>query len=98
VFCIRGNAVSAELFDSPPSYSAAVRSSACGYAVEVLNASVSVPPPLTAAAFLRRVCGVTPAICPPTGVGTQLRFDDLAIVGAALVHDGRVVHLTATHA
>ncbi len=99
-FIVRGRLVGAELFDSPRTFAQLLPKLVRSYGLDALDHSLprdSAPAtaereflaflePLLAAATLRR---------PAVGLGQDLRVEAKEMVAAALVHEGKVVHLSA---
>jgi ADP-ribosyl-[dinitrogen reductase] hydrolase len=96
VFGVGGTVAGAELFDSHQAYAASAAKIVRGYGIELRAAAMGAPVTEQAAVdFLDRLCATTPTEHATAGAGRQLRVDDAGIIGAALVHDDRVIHLTA---
>lgn len=52
-------------------------------------------PILQLQALIERLHQTPPVVYPGTGLGTTLRLDSLGVHGAALVRDGKLLHLSA---
>jgi hypothetical protein len=98
-FIVRGRLVGAELFDSPRTFAQLLPKLVRSYGLDALDHSLprdSAPaavdgefqafPEQLLAAALRR---------PAVGLGEDLRIEAKEMVAAALVHEGKVVHLSA---
>ncbi len=46
-------------------------------------------------AFLKGICGAPGKSYSSIGLGENIRFEDLSVSGAALIHEGGVLHLSA---
>jgi ADP-ribosyl-[dinitrogen reductase] hydrolase len=96
VFGVNGCVAGAELFDSQQAYAASAAKIVRSYGIELRGAQSAAPVTEHAVAeFIDALCTVPPTEHATTGAGVQLRFEDAALIGAALVHDDRVIHLTA---
>ena len=101
LFAIDGQLVGMELFDCPQTFAhylpKLVRSYAMD-AVETRAPQTLLPEAAVAQAFLREAGQSTVEAFAAVGEGEDLRLDGAALVGSALVHQGRVVHLAAFRA
>ncbi|HSJ10901.1 MAG TPA: DUF6569 family protein, partial [Longimicrobiales bacterium] len=95
VFGMNGRIVGAELFDSSASYAVSAPKIIRSYAVQHSGDGAVPVPETEASAFIARLCSVEPTEHSPPGAGRQLRFEEGDTLGAALVHEDRVVHLAA---
>jgi ADP-ribosyl-[dinitrogen reductase] hydrolase len=96
VFGVNGSITGAELFDAHEAYAASAAKVVRSYGIELRRAHAG--PPATeaaAAAFIDALCAVTPTSHATTGAGVQLRLEGDGVLGAALVHEDRVIHMTA---
>jgi hypothetical protein len=98
VFALDGRVVGAELFDHPETLAALMAKLVRSYAldaIETAGAPSAVPPPEAARAFLDQVADARMEAFPALGMGEDVRISGTRLVGAALVEDGRLVHLSA---
>jgi hypothetical protein len=108
LFVIGGGLAGLDLFDSPVTLRKLLPKLVRSYALDAIDAGAGVPkdgPARTrrpaaglrqaAELFLRLVAEADAKSMRAVGLGTDVRLVAAAIAGAALVHDGRVVHLSA---
>jgi hypothetical protein len=104
VFLVRGRLVGAEIFGSAPTFARLLPKLVRSYgldAIDVRDAALSRhrridgDPAMLVRVFLERLMTAPALLKPALGLGTDLRIEDRDLVGAALVHDGAVVHLSA---
>jgi hypothetical protein len=95
VFAIDGRPAGVELFDRPRTFAKALPKLVRGYALDALDADAAALARFDVAAFLARIAAAAASRHAAVGEGEDLRLDDAAVAGGALVHEGRVVHLCA---
>jgi hypothetical protein len=96
VFFINGGPAGLECFDAPSVWRALSPKLIRSYALDAIDRSDSHgPEAVDASAFVARVAGSTSAAFPAVGEGEDLRLSGDHVVGAALVADGRLIHLSA---
>jgi len=103
-FWVRGRLIGAEIFGSADTFGRLLPKLVRSYGLDAIDERAAAlarrhrfesDPALVVQAFLERLLR-TPALDKPAlGLGTDLRLEDRDFVGAALVHDGAVVHLSA---
>jgi hypothetical protein len=97
VFAVDGRVIGLELFDSDRTFAKFMQKLVGSYALDALESPGRARAKATfadARAFIERVKAAATASYPSTDLGEDVRFDR-AVAGGALVHDGRVVHLSA---
>jgi hypothetical protein len=99
-FIVRGRLVGAELFDSPRTFAQLLPKLVRSYGLDALDHSlprVSAPAAVDGEfqAFLEQLLGAATLRRPAVGLGEDLRIEAKELVAAALVHEGKVVHLSA---
>ncbi len=97
VFAIDGRIAGLELFDSDKTFAKFLQKLVGSYALDAIESTGRARAKATLAdarAFIDRVKATATASYPSTDLGEDIRFDQ-AIAGGALVHQGRVVHLSA---
>jgi hypothetical protein len=97
VFAIDGRIAGLELFDSEKTFAKFLRKLVGSYALDAIESADRARSDATLAdvkAFVDRVKAAAIANYPSTDLGEDVRFDQ-SVAGGALVHDGRVVHLSA---
>jgi hypothetical protein len=103
VFAVDGLLVGLDLFDSPETLRKLLPKLVRSYALDALGelrsrdtktAEFPMPSQVDAEAFLRSVTTAEARAFPGTGEGEDVRLSGQGISGAALVVDGRVVHLS----
>jgi hypothetical protein len=97
VFAVGGRVAGVELFDSPAAWQAATPKILRSYAVEARSAATDTVTEGAVRTFLASLCAAPATEHPAVGAGTQVRVDDSAHTGAALVHDGRAIHVMGFH-
>jgi len=95
VFCVDGRVAGLELFDSATAYAASAPKLIRCYAHGVTGGSTPAPSEVDAASFLHSVGHVPATVHDAPGAGVHVRLEDEGVVGAALVHAERVLHLIA---
>ena len=101
LFAIDGQLVGLELFDSPQTFAHYLPKLVRSYAMDAVETRTpqKIPPAEVAAqAFLRETARSAVEVFAAVGEGEDLRLDGATLVGSALVHAGRVVHLAAFQA
>jgi len=106
-FIVRGDFSGVELFGSADTFARLLPKLIRSYGLDALDTRVGArrrrPRPGVAAnsgaaavqAFLATLCQLPALRKPALGLGEDLRFESPAMVGAALLHDGGLVHLSA---
>jgi hypothetical protein len=102
-FCVRGRLIGAELFGSADTFARLLPKLIRSYGLDAIDTRESSrarrwrmadDSDSTVKVFMERLTRA-PALCKPAlGLGTDLRLEDHDLVGAALVHDNAVVHLS----
>jgi hypothetical protein len=104
MFAVGGSVVGLDLFDSADTFTKLLPKLARSYALDALSERRSsggqaqqfpMPRQEDAKAFLQSVLAAEARAVPATGEGEDVRLTGHAIAGAALVVDGRVIHLSA---
>jgi hypothetical protein len=98
VFAIDGRVVGVELHDSDKTFKKFLRKVVGSYALDAIEtAGFPVIPatPEDVRAFLARVQETATQEFPSTDLGLDVRFSGKEVAGGALVHEARVVHLSA---
>lgn len=96
VFAINGRALGVEIFDSASSYAAYASKLVVSYALDAIDYATPVHPvagTAEAAGLLQEIEGAAVATFPGVGLGESVRLEADDLAGAALVYDGRLVHL-----
>lgn len=99
-FIVRGRLVGAELFDSPRTFAQLLPKLVRSYGLDALDHSLprdSAPAAVDGEfqAFLEQLLAAATLRRPAVGLGEDLRIEAKEMVAAALVHEGKVVHLSA---
>lgn len=97
VFAIDGRIAGLELFDSDRTFAKFLQKLVGSYALDAIESARPVRAKATLANardFVDRVKAAATASYPSTDLGEDIRFNQ-AVAGGALVHEGRVVHLSA---
>jgi len=97
IFAIDGRITGIELFDSEKTFAKFLQKLVGSYALDAIESTGRARAKATlddARAFVDRVKAAATASYPSTDLGEDIRFDQ-AVAGGALVHEGRVVHLSA---
>jgi hypothetical protein len=97
IFAIDGRVSGLELFDSGKTFAKFLQKLVGSYALDAIESTGQAPAKATLAdaqAFVERVKAAATASYPSTDLGEDIRFDR-AVAGGALVHERRVVHLSA---
>jgi hypothetical protein len=99
-FIVRGRLVGAELFDSPRTFAQLLPKLVRSYGLDALDHSLPRDSAATAVdgefqAFLEQLLEAATLRRPAVGLGEDLRIEAKEMVAAALVHEGKVVHLSA---
>ena len=97
VFSINGRIVGLELFDAPETWQKLSPKLVRSYALDAIDHAGGSQPALVdeARAFMAAIAGTGQTMFPSTGIGQDVRLSGPALNGAALVVDGRAVHLSA---
>lgn len=97
VFAINGRVVGLELFDVPGTWQKLAPKLVRSYALDAIDrdAAPGTAEADEARAFMDAVAASGQSVFPSTGLGHDVRLSSDAVSGAALVADGRVVHLSA---
>ena len=98
VFALGARVAGAELFDHPRVLSVMLPKLVRSYALdamEIAREAHEVPGAEMARAFLGDVAAAETEVRPGVGLGEDVRLSGANVVGAALVRDGEVVHLSA---
>lgn len=100
VFAVGGRVVGADLFDAADTFRVYLPKLVRSYAVEAMarRAAPRVLPGGSARTFLDDVAKAPGGRFPAIGMGEDVRIESPRVAGAALVVDGRVVHLSAFRA
>jgi hypothetical protein len=103
-FMVRGRLVGAELFGSAQGFSSLLPKLVRSYGLDAIDARESArvrrrraasDPATLVKTFLAKLLSATALRKPALGLGEDLRLEERELVGAALVHEGEVVHLSA---
>jgi hypothetical protein len=99
-FIVRGRLVGAELFDSPRTFAQLLPKLVRSYGLDALDHSLprdSAPAAVDGEfqAFLEQLLDAATLRRPAVGLGEDLRMEAKEMVAAALVHEWKVVHLSA---
>jgi hypothetical protein len=103
-FMVRDRLVGAELFGSAQGFSSLLPKLVRSYGLDALDARESAgvsrrraasDPATLVKTFLAKLLSATALRKPALGLGEDLRLEERELVGAALVHEGEVVHLSA---
>jgi hypothetical protein len=97
---VRGLLVGAELFDSPRTFAQLLPKLVRSYGLDALDHSLpqdNAPAAVDGEfkAFLEQLLAAATLRRPAVGLGEDLRVESRGMVAAALVHEGKVVHLSA---
>ena len=98
LFAIDGRLVGLELFDSAQTFAHYLPKLVRSYAMDAVDnpqPAAEQPTELAARTFLSEVGGMPSEAFPAVGEGQQIRLEGAAIVGSALLHHERVLHLAA---
>lgn len=99
VFAINGNIVGLECFGHQQTFGRFFQKLVQSYALDALDwleeSKGTKDPTESTKAFLEGIRKAPGESYPSLGLGENLRFQDNFISGAALVHDGKVLHLSA---
>ena len=98
LFLLAGGWCGLDLFDAPATLRAMFPKLLNSWALDALEprpAAEAAIPRNRAEAFLAAVALAEPRAYPAVGLGQELRLEGGGVVGAALVHEGSVVHLAA---
>lgn len=103
IFAIAGRPFGLDVFDSPESFADLLDKIVRSYALDAIDASTERPGQTHAAAkspdeFLASLTDAKAETYPAVGLGEDVRLEGTDVVGAALVAEGRVVHLSAFRA
>jgi len=101
LFAIDGRPVGLELFDSAQTFAHYLPKLVRSYAMDAVDKPQPVterPAEVAAQAFLSEVRAAPGEAFPAVGEGQQIRLEGAAIVGSALLHRDRVLHLAAFNA
>jgi hypothetical protein len=103
-FMVRGRLVGAELFGSAQGFSSLLPKLVRSYGLDAIDARESTrvrrrraasDPATLVKTFLAKLLSATALRKRALGLGEDLRLEEHDLVGAALVHEGEVVHLSA---
>ena len=103
-FMVRDRLVGAELFGSAQGFSSLLPKLVRSYGLDAIDARESArvrrrraasDPATLVKTFLAKLLSATALRKPALGLGEDLRLEERDLVGAALVHEGEVVHLSA---
>lgn len=97
IFAIGAAPAGVDLFDHPRTLAALLPKLVRSWALDAVErpAAVETADSGAASELLERIAGARAEVFPAVGLGQELRFEGRATHGAALVHDGAVVHLCA---
>lgn len=101
VFCINGRVAGAECFDSPDTFKKLLQKLVCSYAMDAIETTgncIYLPIPEDVNGFLNDIKSSKFESFKALGEGNDYRLRGRDITGAALVTDGKVIHLSALRA
>ena len=98
-FAVGGQLIGAELFDSAQTFRDLLPKLIRSYGLDAIDWEYPVPTdkapdPVDVEGLLKRLEGLPAFTRSGLGLGEDLRFEDDGVVGAALAHEGRLVHLS----
>ena len=103
-FMVRGRLIGTEIFGSAHTFAQLLPKLVRSYGLDAIDERAATlarrhrfegDPARVVQAFLERLLRAAALDKPALGLGTDLRLEDRDLVGAALVHEGEVVHLSA---
>jgi hypothetical protein len=98
MFAVDGRIAGIELYDSDATFAKFLKKLVGSYAMDAIESDGPAPKAATlddARAFLGRIQAAATESFPSTDLGEDVRFAGGEVAGGALVHEGRVVHLSA---
>jgi len=97
VFAVDGRVTGLELYDSDATFAKFLGKLVGSYAMDAIESDRPAPQPTLedVRAFLGRIQTAAIETFPSTDLGEDLRFGGGEVTGGVLVHEGRVVHLSA---
>ncbi len=98
-FAVGGQLIGAEIFDSAQTFRDLLPKLIRSYGLDAIDWEYPVPTdkapdPVDVEGLLKRLEGLPAFTRSGLGLGEDLRFEDDGVVGAALAHEGRLVHLS----
>ena len=97
VFFINGRVAGLELFDAASTWRAISHKLVRSYAIDAIDrprTEVAMPSPESAKAFCTALASSAGSTFPATGMGDDVRLSGVHVMGAALVADGRAMHVS----